>query len=438
MHGGRYRQHGGHYGHSGTVVISDATPVISNTAPMNILVINSGSSSIKYQLVDMDSERPLAAGAIERIGEGKSILTHNRFPETERASSIVREAPIEDHQVGIQRALGLLTSGESAVIDDASAISAAGHRVVHGGEKFQGSVIIDDAVIAAIENTIPLAPLHNPANLMGIRATRTLFPDIPQVAVFDTAFHQTIPAYAYHYALPYEYYSELGVRRYGFHGTSHRFVAQEAARMLGKPLEDTNLVTAHLGSGASICAIEKGRSIDTSMGMTPLGGVIMGTRGGNIDPGVLTYICNRKGMTLDELDRMLQKQSGLKGICGSNDMRDIHRRAAAGDQRSQLALDMFVYRARQYIGAYFFELGRVDALVFTAGIGEHDTVIRERICDRMQHFGLVLDANQNQKPHAGAVQISESQSRIKAYVIPTNEELAIARQTVAVLGEEGM
>jgi acetate kinase len=404
---------------------------------MNILVINSGSSSIKYQLIDMDSEQPLAAGLVERIGEEKSAVTHQKYTTSERALSRLRETPIENHKVGMQQIMDLLTAGEDAVIDDASAISAIGHRVVHGGEGFRESAVVDDAVIAAVEKTIPLAPLHNPANLMGIQVMLALFPDIPQVAVFDTAFHQTIPPFAYHYALPYEYYQELGVRRYGFHGTSHHYVAGEAARLLGKPLAAVNLVTAHLGSGASICAIENGRSIDTSMGMTPLGGVIMGTRGGNIDPGVLTYICDRKGLTLGELDRVLQKQSGLKGICGSNDIRDIHRRAAAGDQLAQLALDMFVYRAKQYIGAYFFELGRVDALVFTAGIGEHDAWIRERICDRMVHFGLILDAERNRRPREDAVEISDPQSRVKAFVVPTNEELAIARQTLDLLQENG-
>jgi acetate kinase len=400
---------------------------------MKILVINSGSSSIKYQLIDMDSEQPLAAGLLERIGEEKSTLTHRRLPGSERASSTVREAPVKDHQIGMRQIIDLLTSGEGAVIDDASAISAVGHRVVHGGEGFQESVIIDDTVIAAIEKTIPLAPLHNPANLMGIRVMRALFPNTPQVAVFDTAFHQSIPPYAYHYALPYEYYEQLGIRRYGFHGTSHQYVAGEAARLLGKAVTEVNLITAHLGSGASICAIEKGRSIDTSMGMTPLGGVIMGTRGGNIDPGVLTVICDRKGLAFDQLERILQKESGLKGICGSNDMRDIHRRAAAGDRRAQLALDMFVYRSKQYIGAYFFELGRVDALIFTAGIGEHDAWIRERICARMDYFGLVLDAKRNRRSGEAAVEISQPQSRVKAFVVPTNEELAIARQTLNVL-----
>jgi len=400
---------------------------------MYILVINSGSSSIKYQLIDMHSETPLAVGMVERIGEPQSILTHHKFPATADAEKINRQEPIENHRIGMQQVIGLLTSGGGAVIEDASAISAVGHRVVHGGEHFRESVLIDDSVVAAIEATIPLAPLHNPANLMGIQVIQALFPAIPQVAVFDTAFHQTIPSYAYHYALPFSLYEELGVRRYGFHGTSHQYVTGEAARLLNKPLDEVNLVSAHLGSGASICAIENGSSVDTSMGMTPLGGVIMGTRGGNIDPGVLTYIAARKGYSFKELDRVLQNQSGLKGICGSNDMRDIHHRAADGDHQAQLALSMFVHRSKQYIGAYFFQLGRVDALVFTAGIGEHDAAIRERICDRMQHFGLELDAQRNQQPDQWAGEISIPRSRVKALVIPANEELAIARQTSDLL-----
>lgn len=400
---------------------------------MIILVINSGSSSIKYQLIDTHTETPLAVGMIERIGEPQSILTHHKFPASADAETIIRDNPIDNHQIGMQQVIGLLTSGEGAVIDDASAISAVGHRVVHGGERFRESVLIDDSVLDAIEQTIPLAPLHNPANLMGIQVTMSLFPDIPQVAVFDTAFHQTIPAHAFHYALPFAYYEELGVRRYGFHGTSHQYVASEAARLLNKPLDRLNLVSAHLGNGASICAIENGRSIDTSMGMTPLGGVIMGTRGGDIDPGVLTYIAARKEIGFPELDRILQRQSGLKGICGSNDMRDIHRRSADGDDQAKLAVSMFVHRSKQVIGAYFFELGRVDALIFTAGIGEHDASIREQICARMQHFGLELDVQRNQHPDRHAGEISAPGSRVKALVIAANEELSIARQTLKLL-----
>ena len=339
---------------------------------MNILVINCGSSSLKYQLLDMTTATALASGLIERIGEPQGQLTHHNHPGTDSETQIEREEPIVDHEAGMRLVQELLADPGAGVVSDASDIQAVGHRVVHGGEAFQSSVQITPAVIAALEKTISLAPLHNPANLMGIRVARELLPDAPQVAVFDTAFHQTMPAQAYHYALPYGFYEELGVRRYGFHGTSHKFVAEEAAGLLGRPLENLNLVTAHLGSGASICAIQKSRSIDTSMGMTPLGGVIMGTRGGDLDPGVLMYIAEQKGYSVAEINRVLQKESGLKGICGSNDMRDIQARAADGDDRARLAQDMFIYRIRHYIGAYYFALGSVDALVFTAGIGEHD------------------------------------------------------------------
>jgi acetate kinase len=304
---------------------------------------------------------------------------------------------------------------------------------VHGGETFKASVRIDSEAIAAIEKTIPLAPLHNPANLTGIRVAGELFPEAPQVAVFDTAFHQTMPPKVYHYGLPYEYYEELGVRRYGFHGTSHKFVAAEAASLIGRPLDELNLVTAHLGSGASICAIEKGRSVDTTMGMTPLGGLIMGTRVGNIDPGIVMYIAEQKGYSVAEVGRVLQKESGLKGICGSNDMRDIHARAAEGGERARLAEEMFIHRIRQYIGAYFFELGRVDALVFTAGIGEHDPLTREKCCQGLDNYGVALDHEKNQTGRGDARVVSTPDSAVKILVVPTNEELEIARQTAEVL-----
>lgn len=400
---------------------------------MKILVINCGSSSLKYQLFDMTTAAALATGLVERIGEPRGMLTHQNHPDTDGETKIVREEPIADHEAGMRLALEMLANPETGVIPNRSDIQAVGHRVVHGGETFRASTRISREVMAAIEQTIPLAPLHNPANLSGIRVARELFPDAPQVAVFDTAFHQTMPAYVYHYALPYEFYKELGVRRYGFHGTSHKFVAAEAAGLLKRPLGDLNLVTAHLGSGASICAIEKGRSVDTSMGMTPLGGVIMGTRGGDLDPGVLMYIAEQKGYSVAEIDRVLQKESGLKGICGSNDMRDIHARAATGDERARLALDMFVYRNRQYIGAYFFTLGKVDALVFTAGIGEHDPLTREKCCDGLAPFGVLLDPDKNRTGRGTARDISKSDSPVRIFVIPTNEELEIARQTVEVL-----
>ena len=400
---------------------------------MKILVINCGSSSLKYQLYDMTTSTTLASGLIERIGEPQGLLTHKNHPGTDGETKIVQEEPIADHEAGMRLAQELLVDPKTGVVADRSDIQAVGHRVVHGGETFRASTLISPEVITAIEKTIPLAPLHNPPNLMGIRVSRELFPDAPQVAVFDTAFHQTMPPHAYHYALPYEFYEELGVRRYGFHGTSHKFVAEEAAGLLECPLRDLNLVTAHLGSGASICAIEKGRSIDTSMGMTPLGGVIMGTRGGNFDPGALIYITEQKGYSVAEIDRVLQKESGLKGICGSNDMRDIHARAADGDERARLALDMFSHRIRQYIGAYFFALGNVDSLVFTAGIGEHDPLTREKCCAGLEPFGLILDREKNQTGRGQAREISTPDSPVRILVIPTNEELEIARQTVEVL-----
>ena len=400
---------------------------------MKILVINCGSSSLKYQLLDMTTSSALASGLIERIGEPQGILTHTNHPGTDDENQTVREEPIADHEAGMRLVQELLADPEAGVVADASDIQAVGHRVVHGGETFRSSARIDQEVMAAIEKTIPLAPLHNPANLMGIRVARELLPDAPQVAVFDTAFHQTMPPHAYHYALPYEYYEKLGVRRYGAHGTSHKYVAEQAAGLLGRTLGDLNLVTAHLGSGASICAIDKGRSIDTSMGMTPLAGVIMGTRSGDLDPGALMFIADQKGYSVAEIDRVLQKESGLKGICGSNDMRDIHARAAEGDERARLALDMFIYRIQHYMGAYFFALGKVDALVFTAGIGEHDPITREKCCEGLEHFGLLLDREKNQTGRGQARETSKPDSPVKIFVIPTNEELEIARQTVEVL-----
>ena len=403
---------------------------------MKILVINCGSSSLKYQLLEMDGEHALASGLVERIGESAGKVSHQNQSDAAVGQCIVYEKPISDHRSAMNEAVGQLTAPGTGVIASHSEIAAVGHRVVHGGEYFQKPARVDQNVLKAIQQTIPLAPLHNPANLMGIKVAQELFPHAPQVAVFDTAFHQTIPAFAYHYALPWSYYEQMGVRRYGFHGTSHQYVAREAAARLGRPLSDVNLITAHLGSGASICAIEKGISVDTSMGMTPLGGLIMGTRGGNLDPGVIMYIAEQKGMSLPEINTVLQKESGLKGICGMNDLRDIHAAAENGDTRSRLALDMFVYRCRQYIGAYFFQLGRVDALVFTAGVGENDAAIRESCCRGMATVGLTLDPSRNGDPGQHAGEITADGSPIKAFVIPTNEELEIARQAAEVVRGE--
>jgi acetate kinase len=405
---------------------------------MKILVLNCGSSSIKYQLFNMEEEAAMASGLAERVGEPQGRLTHNKFPATEAESTIVREAPISEHKDGMHMIIDLLTDEEHGVVNDASEISAVGHRVVHGGVHFQAPALIDDEVIGAIEETIPLAPLHNPANLMGIRVAQTLISQAPQVAIFDTAFHQTMPPRAYHYSLPYEYYEELGVRRYGFHGTSHRYVAKEAARLMGRPLDNLNLMTIHLGSGASTCAIEKGKSVDTSMGMTPVAGIIMGTRSGNIDPGILFYLAKRRGMTLEDLDHVLTHESGLKGICGFNDMRDIHKEATKGNARARLALDMFVYRIKKYIGNYLAILGRLDGIVFTAGIGEQDVEIRERCCEKLERLGIVLDAEKNRSPHEGPLQINTPESSVALFVIPTNEELEIAQQTKELLEAKGL
>jgi acetate kinase len=404
---------------------------------MKILVLNCGSSSIKYQLFDMEDESVMASGLAERIGEAQGKLTHKKLPDSQDESVVVSEEPFADHESGMLKIIALITDKEHGIVDDASQISAVGHRVVHGGEHFQAPALIDDAVINAIEATVPLAPLHNPANLMGIRVAQTLIPQAPQVAIFDTAFHQTMPPRAYHYSLPYEYYEELGVRRYGFHGTSHRYVAKEAARLMDRPLDKLNLMTIHLGSGASTCAIENGKSVDTSMGMTPVAGIIMGTRSGNIDPGIIFYLAKSKGMTIEDLDHVLTHESGLKGICGLNDMRDIHNKAKEGDKRAQLALDMFVYRIKKYIGNYSAILGHLDGIVFTAGIGEHDIEIRERCCEKLERLGIVLDLEKNKQEHKGPLQINKPESSVALFVIPTNEELEIGQQTKELLESEG-
>jgi acetate kinase len=404
---------------------------------MKILVLNCGSSSIKYQLFDMEDESVMASGLAERIGEAQGKLTHKKLPDSQDESVVVSEEPFADHESGMLKIIALITDKEHGIVDDASQISAVGHRVVHGGEHFQAPALIDDAVINAIEATVPLAPLHNPANLMGIRVAQALISHAPQVAIFDTAFHQTMPPRAYHYSLPYEYYEELGVRRYGFHGTSHRYVAKEAARLMDRPLDKLNLMTIHLGSGASTCAIENGKSVDTSMGMTPVAGIIMGTRSGNIDPGIIFYLAKSKGMTIEDLDHVLTHESGLKGICGLNDMRDIHNKATEGDKRAQLALDMFVYRIKKYIGNYSAILGHLDGIVFTAGIGEHDIEIRERCCEKLERLGIVLDLEKNKQEHKGPLQINKPESSVALFVIPTNEELEIGQQTKELLESEG-
>ena len=401
---------------------------------MKILVINTGSSSIKYQLFDMTQKTVMVAGLVERIGEASGLLKFKVYPGTDREREILHEGAFPDHADGLKMVISLLVHPDDGVIRDTSEIEGIGHRVVHGGETFQSSTVVDEAVINALKENIPLAPLHNPANIKGIQTATDLFPGVPQVAVFDTAFHQTIPAEAFMYALPYELYSEMRLRRYGFHGTSHRYVAREAAKMLGKSPEQANLVTIHLGNGGSITAVRAGKSVDTSMGLTPLAGIIMGTRCGDIDPAIPKFLADNRGMDIDGIDRMLNHESGLKGICGSNDMRDIHKKADAGDERAALALRMFAYRIRFYVGAYMAVLGRTDALVFTAGIGENDPEARANVCQGLEDLGVVMDSAKNEAKDRKARFISADASKTAILVIPTNEELEIARQTMTVLG----
>jgi len=355
---------------------------------MLILVINSGSSSIKYKLFEVAQRRVLASGLAEKIGESSSILTHVYMTAAGEEQKHVEESRIADHHQGLQRIVDLLLDPHTGVIGNQSEITAIGHRVVHGSDAFQATTLIDDRVIADIEACIPLAPLHNPANLMGIQVARTIFPDAAQAAVFDTAFHQSLPAEAYLYAIPFAFYEKYKIRRYGFHGTSHAFVAEEAAAFLKRSLAELNLITLHLGNGASMAAIKGGRCVDTTMGLTPLAGLVMGTRSGDLDPSILRFLADHEGLTPKAVDELLNKESGLLGLCGDNDMRQVIQKMEAGDRRSEIALAVYTYRIKHYIGAYVACLGRVDALVFTAGIGENAPVVRERSCQGLQALGI--------------------------------------------------
>lgn len=395
---------------------------------MKILVFNTGSSSIKFQLFTMETEAVLASGLVERIGESTGDFTYHRHsPEGDKKTK--REIPSPDHARGMKEVVQLLTDPGEGVIREAGEITAIGHRVVHGGEEFKRPALIDEKTREAIRRNAVFAPLHNPPNLTGIEVAGSLFPGIPHVAVFDTAFHQTIPPVAFRYALPHDLYHELGIRRYGFHGTSHQYVSRVAASLLGKSPETVNLITLHLGNGASMTAVRGGRSVDTSMGMTPLEGLVMGTRSGDIDPALPAYLMERKHMTWKEVDALLNKQSGLKGICGRNDMRDILERRSAGDPEAALAVEMYVYRIRKYIGAYGAALGRVDALVFTAGIGENSPEIRLLCCEGLDRLGVEIDPEANSKRAHEAREVQATESKVKILVIPTNEELEIAHQT---------
>jgi len=398
---------------------------------MFVFVLNCGSSSFKYQLLDMRDERRVASGLVERIGMADSVLTY----EPAEGDKVKVVADIPDHQLAIKRVLDKLTDAKVGVIKSLKEISAIGHRVVHGGEKFSGSVLIDDAVLAAVKQNIPLAPLHNPANITGIEAMMSAMPGVANVGVFDTAFHASMPAESYLYAVPYEWYEQHHVRRYGFHGTSHRFVAERAAQILGVAKDKFNCITCHMGNGSSFTAVKNGKSYDTSMGMTPLEGLVMGTRSGDIDAGIPSFLAANVNMSLAEIDSALNKKSGLLGISGvSSDMRDLGKAAGEGNARAKLAIDVLRHRALKYIGAYAIELGRVDAIIFTGGIGENDIGFRASIVERLTTLGIKLDSAANDS-RGKEVLISAAASPIKVLVVPTNEELVIARDTQEIIGK---
>ena len=395
---------------------------------MNVLVINCGSSSLKYQLIDSESEKVLAKGLCERIGiDGR--LTYQKAGLDKE----ITEAPMPTHKEAIKMVLDALTNDKTGAIKSLAEVGAVGHRMVHGGEKFTSSAVIDDEMIKAVESCNDLAPLHNPANLIGVNACKELMPNVPRVGVFDTAFHQTMPKEAYLYGLPYEYYEKYGVRRYGFHGTSHSFVSKEAAKFLGLDINNSKIIVAHLGNGASISAVKNGKCIDTSMGLTPLAGLVMGTRCGDIDPAIMEYIAKKEDLDITGVMNVLNKKSGVQGISGvSSDFRDLEQGMEEGNERCKDALQVFCYNVAKYIGAYAAAMNGVDAIAFTAGIGENAPLVREWVLDRLGYLGAELDKEANQKRGENNL-ISTAASKIKVAVIPTNEELAICRDTVALV-----
>ena len=392
---------------------------------MKILVLNSGSSSIKFQLFEMENKKSIASGLVEQIGD-KNSYSKIEF----NAEIIEKKELIQDHKVGLQIMNQLLI--ESGALTSLNELGGVGHRIVQGGGTFSKPVIIDDFVASEIKRLIPLAPLHNKAHLNGIEVMMEQIPKVKQVAVFDTAFHATIPEYAYMYALPYEYYKEDKVRKYGFHGTSHKYVVNEASKYL--EIEDLNAITLHLGNGASRAAVKNGKCIDTTMGLTPLAGLMMGTRSGDLDPAILFYLARKHDLNIDELDDILNKKSGLKGICGNNDMREVEQMAEDGCQKAKLALDMFAYRIKKHIGSYSAIVGKLDCIIFTGGIGENDIETRERCCNDLENLGIELDLVQNNQRAKKIIDISSKDSKVKVLVIPTNEELEIAIQTNSILG----
>lgn len=395
---------------------------------MNVLVINCGSSSLKYQLIESETENVLASGLCERIKIDGSF-TYKR-PGKDK---IKFDTPMPDHTAAIKVVLDQLTDAENGVIKSMDEINAVGHRIVHGGEKFSSSVVLTDEVIKAIEECCELAPLHNPANLVGITACKELMPNVPMVGVFDTAFHQTMPEKAYLYGLPYEYYTKYGVRRYGFHGTSHSYVSKRAAEVLGKDVNDMKIIVCHLGNGSSVCAVDHGKSVDTSMGFTPLEGLVMGTRSGDIDPAIMEYVAQKENLSLSEMTNILNKKSGVLGLSQvSSDFRDLDDARDAGNKQAALTLDIFRYRVAKYVGSYAAAMGGVDAIVFTAGLGENDPLTREDVCSYLGFMGVEFDKEANNFRGEERV-ISKPESKVKVLCIPTNEELMIARDTVALL-----
>ena len=398
---------------------------------MKILIVNAGSSSLKYQLIDTDNETTLAKGLVERIG-----IQGSRLKQTVGMEQYVVEMPLKDHIEASKQMLKALTDKQHGILGSMDEIGAVGHRVVHGGERFTTSSLIDEECLAAIDENSQFAPLHNPANLMGIKACRLVMPNTPMVAVFDTSFHQTMPAKSFLYGLPMDYYKRLKVRRYGFHGTSHRYVSERAAKFLGKELRDLKIITCHLGNGSSMCAIDGGKSVDTSMGMTPLEGVLMGTRSGSVDPASLQFIMNHEGLDIDQMLEVLNKKSGLLGVSGlSSDMRDIEEAARRGNEQAQITLDLLYNGIRKYIGAYAATMGGVDVVVFTAGIGENSPILRESVLDGMGFLGMELDKEKN-KLRGEERDISTPNSKVRILVIPTNEELVIARDTLEIVSKQ--
>ena len=396
---------------------------------MKVLVVNCGSSSLKYQVLDMDTSTLLAKGLVERIGIEGSVMRHEKIG----MDKYIFEAPMKNHKVAIGYVLEALTDKEHGIVESMDEISAVGHRVVHAGEKYASSVLITEDVMAALEECIDLAPLHNPPNILGIRACQELMPKTPMVGVFDTAFHQTMKPEIYLYAIPYELYEKYKIRKYGFHGTSHKYVSMRAAALLGKDYNDVKIITCHLGNGASCAAVKNGVCIDTSMGFTPLDGLVMGTRSGAIDPAVITFIAEKEGIGADEVINILNKKSGVAGISGvSNDFRDLEEAEAKGNTRATLALNIFANRVKSFIGSYMAEMNGADAIVFTAGVGENDIGMRKLICSELENIGIKLDDQKNSIRCEECI-VSKDDSKIKIMVIPTNEELMIALDTADII-----